>query len=160
MGMRTGAQQGLLRPGESCLRMQRASHCAQGSSEGFLTKTPMDFSMKSSRLLLFLQSPAMQWMHSRIQMLEVMHVRSELRFWASGSPGISCNLNFALWQWSPFTSLLLRHNYISIPGTSCYSPTKFAMCRRLPHHLLWVYLELPEGMGNCISWKVLFGDDA
>lgn len=52
-----------------------------------LTKTPMDFSMNSSRLLFFLQSPAMQWMHSHTQMLEVMHVRCELRFWARESWG-------------------------------------------------------------------------
>lgn len=84
-----------------------------------LTKTPMDFSMKSSRLLLFLRSPAMQWMHSHIQMLEMMHVRSELRFWASRSPGVSCSLNFALLQWSPFTSLLLRHN-LMFPYLVCF----------------------------------------
>lgn len=59
------------------------------------------------------------------------------------------------------------HLLLSFSGTitfpyliSFYSPTQFAMCRRLPHYLLWVSLELFEGIGNCISWKVLFGDDA
>lgn len=78
-----------------CVNAKSISLCS-GILREVLTKTPMDFSMKSGRLLLFLQSPAMQWMHSHIQILEMMHVRSELRFWASWSPGVSCSLNFAL----------------------------------------------------------------
>lgn len=115
-----------------------------------LTKTPMDFSMNSSRLLFFLQSPAMQWMHSHTQMLEVMHVRCELRFWARESwsqlQSEFCIVTMKPIYFSPSQAQLHFHTWYLL-----LLSTQFAMCRRLPHYLLWVYLELPEGMGAAVS---------
>lgn len=88
-----------------------------------------------------------------MQTLEVMSVRSELRFWVSGNPEVSMQ--------SEFCSITVKPVYFSPSQVQLHLPRLvpritpqhfFATCRRLsPHHLLWVNLEWPKGMWDTVS---------
>lgn len=81
MDVRTGAQQGLLCPG-ACRLQEPKQHLTvlRDSQRGF-DQNIHGFQLSSSRLTVFLQLLALLWLHSYIQTLEVMCVRSELRSW-------------------------------------------------------------------------------
>lgn len=78
-----------------CGNANSISLCSEILGE-VLTKTSIDFSMSSNRLMVFLQTPALLWMHSHIQTLEVMYVRTEVRFWVSGNPEVSTQSEFCI----------------------------------------------------------------
>lgn len=114
MGMRTGAQEALLSMEHAVSGNANSISLCSGILREIFTKTSIDFSMSSSRLMAFLQPPALLWMIHTYK-----HQKWCLRdlSWVSGSVEILnwvCHLNFALIQWSLFFfSVLLRHKYIS-----------------------------------------------
>lgn len=61
-----------------------------------LTKTSIDFSMSGITLKVFLDPPALLWMHSHMWTLEVMYVRSELRLWVSANPKVCKQCEFCI----------------------------------------------------------------
>lgn len=123
-----------------------------------LTKTHMDFSMKSSRLQAF--SPISCWAMGAFTHTNTRSDACEiwdqiLGQWESWSPLQSefCIVTMKPICFSPSQAQLHFHTWYLLLLSKL-------MCKRLPHYLLWVNLELPGGMGNCISWKVLFEDVA
>lgn len=157
MGVRTGAQQGLLCPG-ACRLQERKQHLTvlRDSQRGF-NQNIHGFQLSSSRLMVFLQLPALLWTRSHIQTLEVMYVRSEFQFWVQWK---SWNQH-TVWILHYYCEAHLLFSFSCTITLPCLVPLVglhlfFATCRRLPlRHLLWVNWELPwRYVGYRISWTI------